>query len=403
MNILYLGYWGVREGLSVATIYPHLDVLSQFPSVYKIIYCSIEREGVKNPQSFSFPKVQHIPLKSPSKFGLLAKVFDFTYFPWNLKKIVERYEVDFLICRGAPAGIIGHLLHSLIKIPYAVESFEPHADYMYESGVWSKGDPRYLIEKWGEKAQKKTANFLLPVADGYRQKLIAEGVPEDKLINLPCTVDSPQFAFNPSDRSRIRKKLGLTENELCGIYVGKFGGLYLDEKAFELFRNAFQQVPFFYLIILSPQDKQELRIKCETAGLPKERVLIKSVSHSEVPTYLSAADFSFALIKPLPSQKFSSPIKIGEYWANGLPVIMPEGIGDETIYINENPELGILLEKNSLLEWGQILKLANAKRRKQIAAFAEKVRGRNIIELIYSKLIANICFTAVEERGHHPK
>ncbi len=387
MNILFLGYWGVREGLSVATIYPHLEVLSRFSSIDKIIYCSIERGKAVNAQSFSSPKVQHIPLNSSSKLGLLAKVFDFTYFPWRLKKLVEKYEINFLICRGAPAGIIGHILHSLINIPYAVESFEPHADYMLESGVWNKRDPRYLIERWGEKAQKESAKFLLPVAEGYRQKLISEGVRPGKLFTLPCTVDTKQFAFDSVERYRIRHLLNLKENDICGIYVGKFGGLYFDEEAFELFHQAFQQIPLFYLVILSPENTSEIRKKCEIVKLPIERVLIKSVSQKEVSAFLSASDFGFALYKPGTSKRYLSPIKIGEYWASGLPVILTEGIGDESRLIKQNHTLGILLNQKSVFCFEKLLAVIQRRDTRDNNSKQAKIhRGRERIFEVYNQI-----------------
>ncbi|HEY4651975.1 MAG TPA: hypothetical protein VIG72_11210, partial [Pontibacter sp.] len=38
----------------------------------------------------------------------------------------------------------------------------------------------------------------------------------------------------------------------------------------------------------------------------------------------------FATIKPYPSARYCSPVKIGEYWASGLPVLLTEGVGDDS-------------------------------------------------------------------------
>lgn len=52
--------------------------------------------------------------------------------------------------------------------------------------------------------------------------------------------------------------------------------------------------------------------------------------HQEVPDYLSASDFAIATIKPAPCRLFCSAIKIGEYWASGLPVLVTPGVGDDS-------------------------------------------------------------------------
>lgn len=46
-----------------------------------------------------------------------------------------------------------------------------------------------------------------------------------------------------------------------------------------------------------------------------------------MPDYLSAADFASGLHR---SKPYVSPIKIGEYWASGLPVFLTHGVGDDS-------------------------------------------------------------------------
>ena len=53
-----------------------------------------------------------------------------------------------------------------------------------------------------------------------------------------------------------------------------------------------------------------------------------AVCPNEVPENLAAADFAFCFIKPGYSKMSSSPTKIGEFLASGLPVLCNAGIGD---------------------------------------------------------------------------
>ena len=61
MNILFIGYWGINEGLTQATIVPHLKILSTFPTIKKIIFSSVERNEIIGPQNLSIPKTTHFP------------------------------------------------------------------------------------------------------------------------------------------------------------------------------------------------------------------------------------------------------------------------------------------------------------------------------------------------------
>jgi len=60
-----------------------------------------------------------------------------------------------------------------------------------------------------------------------------------------------------------------------------------------------------------------------------KRVFTAKVPYAKVPAYLSAADFAFSLQNPKPSNLYLSPVKNGEYWAAGLPIVLSDGVGDD--------------------------------------------------------------------------
>jgi hypothetical protein len=62
----------------------------------------------------------------------------------------------------------------------------------------------------------------------------------------------------------------------------------------------------------------------------------------ELGRYLNAAEFGISFIRPSFSKISSSPTKIGEYLAAGLPVLSTAGIGDVDALLDEN-EVGVLM------------------------------------------------------------
>ena len=76
-----------------------------------------------------------------------------------------------------------------------------------------------------------------------------------------------------------------------------------------------------------------MRRKLAAVGLGSDRAFVTKAPHAEVPDYLSAADFAFSPIRPAPCRRFCSAIKIGEYWASGLPVLVTPGVGDDSAII----------------------------------------------------------------------
>ena len=78
-------------------------------------------------------------------------------------------------------------------------------------------------------------------------------------------------------------------------------------------------------------------------GFKENEFHITCVSHNEVPSYLSAADFAFSLQQPKNSNQFLSPLKNGEYMMNGLPIFMVNGVSDEMHYL-EKESIGVTFD-----------------------------------------------------------
>jgi glycosyltransferase involved in cell wall biosynthesis len=63
-------------------------------------------------------------------------------------------------------------------------------------------------------------------------------------------------------------------------------------------------------------------------GVDDDHFSIRSAESSQVASYLSAADVGVAFYKPALSRLATSPVKLTEYLACGLPVIVNAGVGD---------------------------------------------------------------------------
>lgn len=334
MRILFLSYWGVADPLTTATVLPHLRLLQARADVAAIRLVTVERgpDALQvSPLQLPFEnqKITFEPLLSPPGQGVLVtKTNDFRRFPRELAAQARIFRADFILARGAPAGALAYLVQRRMDLPFYVESFEPHAEYMRKSGVWRWYDPRYIFQQYWENQQKHRATGLMPVAENYRRQLIAEGVPAARIITVPCSVSLTDFAFDGEARMRIRQQLALPTDALVGVYAGKFGGIYYDKEAFQLFQQTADFFgPSFRLLLLTPQAPAEVQAKLVAAGFDPARAIVTRVPFAKVPAYLSAADFAYGLHRPTP---YVSPIKVGEYWASGLPVLLTAGVGDDS-------------------------------------------------------------------------
>ncbi|WP_162428801.1 glycosyltransferase [Pontibacter pudoricolor] len=402
MNIAFLCRWKLSDGLTVSTVAPHLEALAGMQNIRQIVFLTLEDTagalGLKEYDSIlKHDKVKWLPLRSSNyKRRLFNQIADYRNGYKALRKVLTDEKIDLLIAHGAPAGAVADKATKVAGTPFIVSLFEPHADYMLESGVWSKFGLKYNMQKQWEKQQLKNAAGLMPVTLGYKQKLLTQGVYPGKIVVIPCSVDYRRFQFDVQRRLELRKQLGW-EKATIGIYAGKFGGLYYTKEAFQIYEQCFRLIPDFRLIILSPQPQEGIQQQLRNYKIDLSKVYVDSVPHELVPAYLSAADFTLATYKPGPSKKYLSPVKIGEYWANGLPVLLTEGIGDDSDII-KNEGGGALF---NLTQTGSLEKaiqqiqtiVSDPNHRQRIPQLAANYRSperiREAYEYFFNKLSSN--------------
>jgi glycosyltransferase involved in cell wall biosynthesis len=318
-----------------------------------------------------------------------ARAVDFIEMPATLRSVVRKERITRILARGASAGALAHLVAARCGVPYAVESFEPHAAYMRESHTWGRWDPRYILQKHWEQAQKRDAAALLPVTEAYRETLEREGVPASRIVTLPCTVDSEQFRFNSAHRKGTRQDLGILPEDVVGIYVGKFGDIYYDHEAFDVFTRFAAGIPGFRMIVLTGMDHSRVTRLADEAGFPRGQLYVATVSHAEVPRFLAAADVAFALVRMAPSRRFCSPVKVGEYLASGLPIVITNGIGDDSDVIRDWSAGAVVdltaQSVDAALRRTQDL-LEESGHRGRIAGLADRFRSRIRVAAAYSEV-----------------
>ncbi len=334
-RILFICYWGFDEGLTQSTVLPHIKILSELPEVEYVALVTIERSSTKaTPRNVVGAK--HIRYYSKARWAgkLIGAAIDFLYLPIWLNLQCKKHGINALLCRTSLAGSLGLAVNSLNGIPFAVESFEPHADYMLAAGIWRKNGLRYKLQRTLENQQVHRACALITVSKHYMTQLRNQ---RDKgLYNFPCAVDQEKFKFDPVKRESLREQLNMV-GSIVGIYVGKFGDIYLEEEAFDLFKAGFDFFgPEFRLVLLTPTDSEVVVSHLRRVQINPTKVLVTLVPHADVSSYLSLADFAYSLHKPSGVSRYFSPIKNGEYWASGLPVLAPEGVGEDSEIISEN-------------------------------------------------------------------
>ncbi|MGJ3234412.1 hypothetical protein [Marivirga sp.] len=268
-------------------------------------------------------------------FKPIKKIFDFTFGLIYCLNLISKFKATKIFSEGFPGAVIGHYLSKLSNKPHIIHTFEPHADYMLESGVWQKSSWEYRFLKKMEIPIAKHAQHIITATSAYKNLLNQNGI-ENHIHTIPSCINMEEYNFNEESRTQIRSELKIKNDQIVIVYLGKIGGMYMEEELFNFFKHCLMlDSNKFHFFLFTNHPQELIKHKLNQFNISQQKVYSNYLEKEEVSKYLSAADIGFCGIRPIQSRRFSSPIKNGEYWACGLPTLIPFGISDDYILAEE--------------------------------------------------------------------
>jgi glycosyltransferase involved in cell wall biosynthesis len=253
----------------------------------------------------------------------------------RLIRVILKNDLQIVHARAHPAALMAYPVARLLRRKLLFDVRGLIADEYADIGRWSRSG--YLF-----RGVKRAETFLLRHADAIvfltraivsdlvsRKTLRTEDVA--KVTVIPCCVDIP------------RAPVGEGRREFVLAYVGKLGSWYLDEEILRFFVAVRRVRPSARLLVLTQSPGDPLRERLALLRLSDRDVWIGAVAHSEVSSRLQEASAGVAFYRPGYSKLATSPTKVGDYLAAGLPVAINASIGDCDLMLREN-KVGVSLQ-----------------------------------------------------------
>lgn len=401
MNILVLTFWSYKDALIQTYTLPYLKLMSKhLPSGSKIYLLNLEKKNLRlsskeyRQMKSELKPHQIIPIQFDYQaFGIYA-ILTWGVIIMRLFFLIwfENIKVIHSFC--TPPGVAGWLLANLTGKKLIIDSYEPHAEASVENGDWQQNSFRFRFLFYLEKLQSRKAQTVISATEGMRQYALQKyGASFDQFYVKPACVNLELFSKSNIKNTKLIHELGFKDKIVC-VYAGKFGGIYLDQEVFDFLKVASDYWgERFRVLILTSHTKEEIADLCNQSHLDKAIVNTAFVPHSEVPNYIGLGDFALTPVKPIPTKRYCTPIKNGEYWALGLPIVSTANISDDSEII-EKEKIGAILREFNAQDYSRVVLelddiLQNHTRNElyeKIRAIAERYRSFNIADHIYQTI-----------------
>jgi glycosyltransferase involved in cell wall biosynthesis len=335
MRALYLSHTGLSEPLGRSQIVPYLRGLSRCGWRIDVVgfepSTADELEIARLSEELAGDRIQYSWTRRSASHALGTKVLESAkaFAAAALRALAFRPQI----------------VHARSYLPAAVAkataALSPGSRFIFDcrgllgdeyvdSGHWARGSFRHRLIKVFERQLFSRAHGIVTLTDRLKHWLIDEVhlVDASKPLEvIPCCVDLERFRYDPESRARSRARLGAGDRFVLA-YSGTLGSYYCEEEMAKLFASLRKLRPALFAVFTrSSTDK--LRAALRRENVPDEEVAVQPTPPTQMPAMLCGADAGVSFIEPWFSKIASSPVKVAEYLATGVPVAVNRGIGDQ--------------------------------------------------------------------------
>lgn len=339
-KVLYLTYDGMTDPLGQAQIWPYLSRLRD--RGHSITIVSFEKQVGEERLAAQRAQLQSAGISWKSfPYHKQPAIFSTLWDLWRMRQVASRIlreeKFDIVHARSYLPAIVGFVLRRVYKIKLVFDARGFWIDERIEGKIWNSRNPIFklvigYLRQW-EQRLFASADHVVLLTERAKE-LVTAGRPAlakpDRVTVIPCCVDVS--LFRPSSSETLRKKwfdrLNIPPARQVILYHGSWGTWYLTREVMRLMRIAKLENENFILLVATPQPAALVLADAQAEGVAAEDVRVVSVGHREIPELLSVARLAVFFIAPVFSKQASSPTKLGEIVACGVPLITNTGVGD---------------------------------------------------------------------------
>jgi glycosyltransferase involved in cell wall biosynthesis len=239
-------------------------------------------------------------------------------------------------CRSYISALIGQAAKKKFGCRFIFDMRGFWADERIDGGIWNLSNPVfkqiYHFFKRKEKQFLLEADHVISLTQLAKDEIHSwKGFENVPITVIPCCADLNHFAralISDKQQAVFRSALHIKSTDFVMSYLGSVGTWYMLDEMLRFYKLLLEKKPNAFFLFITGDNPQHILQAAQKQGLDLARILIHSASRAEVPVLASLSNVSIFFIRQAYSKKASSPTKMGELMALGIPLICNENVGD---------------------------------------------------------------------------
>src|SRR4051794_40562620 len=352
LKSLYICYLSLEDPLAHSQVVAYLAGLTAHGHTIHLLTFEPELSEERRQELRSGLAEQGISwhsLRYHKRPSLPATIFDALAGAAVATRLVRRHGLDVIHARSHVPAAMALIARRVTGCRMIFDMRGLWAEEYADAGRWREGGIPFRITKRVEAAAIRAADAMVVLTKNVRDYLFSSR-PGPPVEVIPCCADLAAIEARADARERTRGELDAGDRPVL-IYVGKFTGWYMEQEMVDFFAVARDVLPELLFVVVTQADREPALAALAARGIGAEDFRITSSPPGEIGRYLAAADAGISFIRPCLSKISSSPTKIGEYLAAGLPVLSGPRIGDLDELLSA-PGVGVLLPEFNTAAYG---------------------------------------------------